>query len=1028
MNLSRPFIERPVATSVLVAALALFGWIAFQTLPVSDLPSVDFPTISVSANLPGANPETMASTVATPLERQFSQISGLDSMSSVSNTGSTRITLQFSLSRDIDTAAQDVQTAIATAMRRLPDDIDTPTFRKINPADSPILFVALTAKTIPLPELDRFADSHIAQRLSKVAGVAQVVVFGSQKYALRIYLDPEAIAKRGLGLDRVVSAIQTANSNLPSGTLQGEGRTYTVKSSGQLGHAQQFNDLVLAYSNGMPVRLSDIGRAEDSVEDLNRQSWLNGNRSIVLAIYRQPGSNTVEIVQAIRATFPEIAAEAPPGVAIQVLNDRSEFIRDSIHEVNFTLMLAIILVVLVILLFLGNARATLITALILPASVLGTFTAMYLLGFSLNNLTLMALTLAVGFVVDDAIVVLENISRHMEMGKSRMQAALDGTKEIGFTVLSMTLSLAAVFLPIMFMQGILGRLFFEFAVTVGVAVLMSGVISLTLTPMLCSLFLKPRAEHSQAFGWFERAFEAWRTWYGTTLRWTMRHRGSMLAGSGAVLLLTVVLYESVQKGFIPRQDTGVIFGGSRAPEGVTFSDLSARQLQAADIIRQHPAVEAVMASAGQGGGGVSGSNIGRVIIRLKPRSERTASADDVIQALRPALRAVEGLRVLLNNPPAIQLGSLHSSNDYQLVLRANDLSALFDSAQVLETRLEELPMLQDVNSDLELRNPEIRVEILRDRAAALGVTAQQIETALYNAYGERQVSTLYGATDQYPVILQLDRRFQSDINALRLLSIQSATGQMIPLEAVATLGRTVGPVSVSHYGQLPSAVLSFSLAPGTSIGDATDRVRRIAEQVLPAGVTTTFAGSAKQFEDAFRTLPLLLGITILVIYMLLAVLYEHYGHPLTILTALPFAGFGALLMLLVFRQELNIFSFVGLILLVGLVKKNGIMMVDFALQLQRERGLAPQEAIVEASIIRFRPIMMTTAAAIVATLPIALGWGAGAEARRPLGIAVVGGLFFSQILTLYATPTFYVSMERVTAWVRRSHNRPATGH
>jgi HAE1 family hydrophobic/amphiphilic exporter-1 len=778
----------------------------------------------------------------------------------------------------------------------------------------------------------------------------------------------------------------------------------------------------------MPVRLSDIGRAEDSVEDLNRQSWLNGDRAIVLAIYRQPGSNTVEIVRAIRGVFPEITAEAPPGVAIQVLNDRSEFIRDSIHEVNLTLVLAIILVVLVILLFLGNARATLITALILPTSVLGTFTAMYLLGFSLNNLSLMALTLAVGFVVDDAIVVLENISRHLEMGKGRMQAALDGTREIGFTVLSMTLSLAAVFLPILFMQGILGRLFFEFAVTVGVAVLMSGVISLTLTPMLCSLFLKPRADHGQAFAWFERLFETWRTWYGTTLRWTMRHRGVMLAGSGGVLILTVALYESVQKGFIPRQDTGVIFGNTRAPEGVTFSDLADRQRQAADIIRRHPAVETVMASAGQGGGGVTGSNIGRVIIRLKPRSERTASADDVIQELRPALRAVEGLRVVLQNPPAIRLGGLISSSDYQLVLQGNELSSLFRPAQALETRLEELPILQDVNSDLELRNPEIRVEILRDRAAALGVTAQQIETALYNAYGERQVSTLYGATDQYGVILQLDRRFQSDINALRLLSIQSDSGQMIPLEAVATLRRGVGPVSVGHFGQLPAVVLSFNLAPGVSIGDATDRVRDVAERELPAGITTTFAGSAKEFEDAFRTLPLLLGITILVIYMLLAVLYEHYGHPLTILTALPFAGFGALLTLLVFRQELNIFSFVGLILLVGLVKKNGIMMVDFALQLQRERGLSAQEAIVEASLIRFRPIMMTTAAAIVATLPIALGWGAGAEARRPLGIAVVGGLLFSQILTLYVTPTFYVSMDRITALFRRSKHAPATGN
>jgi HAE1 family hydrophobic/amphiphilic exporter-1 len=1028
VNLSRPFIERPVATSVLMTALGLFGWIAFQTLPVSDLPSVDFPTISVNANLPGANPETMAATVATPLERQFSQISGLDSMSSVSSTGATRITLQFTLSRDIDGASQDVQTAIATAMRRLPDGIDAPTFRKVNPADSPILFLALTAKTIPLPELDRFADSHIAQRLSKVTGVAQVVVFGSQKYAVRIYLDPEAIAQRGLGLDRVVSAIQGANSNLPSGTLQGAGRTYTVKSSARLGQAQQFNDLVVAYSNGMPVRLSDIGRAEDSVEDLQRQSWLNGDRSIVLAVYRQPGSNTVEIVRTIRALFPEISREAPPGVAIHVLNDRSEFIRDSIHEVNFTLVVAIILVVLVILLFLGNARATLITALILPTSVFGTFAVMYLLGFSLNNLSLMALTLSVGFVVDDAIVVLENISRHMEMGKSRMQAALDGTKEIGFTVLSMTLSLAAVFIPIMFMQGILGRLFFEFAITVGVAVLVSGVISLTLTPMLCSQFLKPRTEHGQALAWFDHHFETWRTWYGTTLRWTMRHRGLMLAGSGGVLLLTVALYESVQKGFIPRQDTGVVFGNTRAPEGVTFADLTARQQRAAEIIRQHPAVEAVMASAGQGGGGVTGGNIGRVIIRLKPRADRSLSADEVIQELRPALRAVEGLRVVLQNPPAIRIGGMISASDYQLVLQANELADLFAPARALETRLEQRPMFQDVNSDLEVRNPEIQVDILRDRAAALGLTAQQIESALYNAYGERQISTLYGSTDQYPVILQLDRRFQSDVNALRLLSIQSNTGQMVPLEAVATLRRSVGPVSVGHYGQLPSVVLSFNLAPGVSIGEATDTVKRVAAEELPAGVTAAFAGSAKEFEDAFRTLPLLLGITILVIYMLLAVLYEHYGHPLTILTALPFAGFGALLMLLVFGQELNIFSFVGLILLVGLVKKNGIMMVDFALQLQRERGLAPQEAIIQASVVRFRPIMMTTAAAIVATLPIALGWGAGAEARRPLGIAVVGGLLFSQILTLYVTPTFYASMERVAALFRRSKQAPAAGH
>ena len=1028
MNLSRIFIERPIATSILVAAIVIFGAIAFRSLPVNDLPNVDFPTISVTADLPGANPEVMASTVATPLERQFSQIAGVDTMNSVNTTGRTRITLQFSLERDIDSAAQDVQTAISQAIRRLPDGMDPPTLRKVNPADAPIMFLAVKAQTLPMQALDEFADSHIAQRLSMINGVAQIVVFGSQKYAVRVYLDPEAMSKRGLGLDKVVSAIQNANSNLPSGVLQGAARNFTVKSSGKLERAQSFNGLIVAYSDGMPVRLSDIGRAEDSVENTKIRARLNDERAIQLAVYRQPGANTVEVVKNIRALFPAIEREAPPGVRIIVVNDRSEFIQNSINEVKLHLGLSIFLVVMVILVFLRNATSTMITALILPTSLIGTFAAMYMLGFSLNNLSLMAIILSVGFVVDDAIVVLENITRHMEMGKDRMRAALDGAQEIGFTVMSMTISLAAVFIPILFMQGMLGRLFREFAVTVGVAVLISGVVALSMTPMLCSLMLKPTHEHGRTYLLLERVFDATRDFYRTTLTWTIRHRGLMLVGSVAFLVLTGVLYKMVPQGFIPRQDAGVFFGNALAPEGTPFVELERRIRRVSAIVQKNPNVEAVMATAGQGTGGVVGDNIARIIVRLKPRSERELNADQVIQELRRSFSGgAQGLRVFMNNPPAINVGGLISTSDYQLVVQGTDLRTLYGPAQDLEARLRESRVLQDVNTSLELRNPEIRIDILRDRAAALGVSPQQVETALYNAYGGRRISTLYGATDQYSVLLELDPRFQRDINALRSLYVQSSSGQMVPVNAVADIAMNVGPVSVNHYGQLPSVVLSFNLVPGVSIGDAVSQVQEIAREVLPSGITSTFAGSAKAFEEAFRTLPVLLLVTILVIYMVLAILYEHYGHPITILTALPFAGFGALLMLMLFGKELNVFSFVGIILLVGLVKKNGIMMVDFALQLQREKGLLPAEAIVEACVIRFRPIMMTTMAAIFATLPLALGTGTGSETRQPLGIAVVGGLLFSQLLTLYVTPTFYVSMEHLVGFFRRRKAVPAIG-
>ncbi len=1021
MNLSKIFIDRPVSTTVLVTAIILFGIVAFKSLPVNDLPNVDFPTIQVTAELQGANPEVMASTVATPLERQFSQIAGVTSMNSSNTTGRTRITLQFSLERQIDAASQDVQTAISQAMRRLPNGIDPPTLRKVNPSDNAILILSLSAKTLPMTRLDEFADSHIAQRLSTVNGVAQVVVFGSQKFAVRVFLNPEALSKRGLGLERIVSAIQNANSNLPSGVLQGTVRNFTVKSSGKLERAQNFNDLIVAYQDGMPVRLSDVGHAEDSVENLRVKSWLNDDRSIILAIYRQPGANTIQVVKDIRKEFPAIEREAPPGVSFSVINDRSEFIQSSIDEVTFHLLLAIVLVVLVILVFLRNAIATLITTLILPTSVIGTFAVMYVLGFSLNNLSMMAIILAVGFVVDDAIVVLENITRHMEMGKDRMRASLEGAKEIGFTVLSMTISLTAVFIPILFMEGMLGRLFREFVVTVGVAVLISGVVSLSMTPMMCSLMLKTTHEHGRAYQFFERIFDASRDFYGSTLRWTIQRPMLMVAGSVLFLILTGVIYKMVPQGFIPRQDTGVFFGNVIAPEGVTFAELERRLMQVSSIIQKHPDVEAVTATAGQGTGGVVGDNVGRVIVRLKPRSERKLGADQIIQELRRSFAGgAQGLRVFMNNPPTINIGGLIGNADFQMVVQGNDLRTLYGPAQELEARLRESSnVFRDVSTNLQLRNPEIQINILRDRAAVLGVSPQQIESTLYNAYGGRNISTLYGATDQYNVLLELDKRFQRDINALRSLYVQSNSGKMVPISAVADINMGVGPVSVTHYGQLSSVVLSFNVAPGISIGDAVAQAQDLARETLPSGVSATLAGSAKAFEEAFSTLPLLLLITILVIYMVLAILYEHYGHPITILTALPFAGFGALLMLLMFRQELNVFSFVGIILLVGLVKKNGIMMVDFALQLQREKGLSATEAIVEASIVRFRPIMMTTMAAIFATLPLAFGTGTGSEMRQPLGIAVVGGLVFSQMLTLYVTPTFYVIMDHVAAYFRR---------
>ncbi len=1009
MNVSHVFIQRPVASSVLFVSILFFGWLGFRTLPVNDLPSVDFPTISVTAQLPGASPEVMGNTVALPLERELSRIPGVDEMTSTSTTGNTRIVLTFSLTRDIDSAAQDVQIAISQAIRRLPSDMDPPGLRKINPSDSPVLTLALSGKNVPMSDLDRFADAHVAQQFSTVNGVAQVQVFGSQKYAVRIFVDPNALANRGLGMDKVVSAIQNANANLPSGGLQGTARSYTVKSNGGLSRAADFNPLVVAYKDGNPVRLSDIGHAEDGVENQYVRSWYNGDRALILAVFRQPGSNTVDVVKQLREMMPEIQKDLPAGATLSVISDRSEFIRESIDDVNFTLLLSVALVVGVIMLFLRNMRATLVTALVLPGSVLGTFAVMHLTGFSLNNLSLMAITLAVAFVVDDAIVILENITRHMEMGKSRIQASLEGAREISPTILTMAISLTVVFVPIMFMQGMIGRLFREFAVTVVVMVLISGVLSLTITPMLCSKILKPTEHEGWLFRWSGRIFDATRDFYVAGLRWMLRFRGFILLISVVVLFAMGGLYQMVQKGFIPRQDTGTFSGNTRAREGTPFAAMVDAQKAIAEVVQKNPNVEATMSTAGQGTAGDNGPTVGRLIVQLKPRDQRKASADEVIQQIRRQAAGVN-LQVFLSNPPAIRMGGGGGTADWVYTLQGTDLKQLYGPAQQLEARLRALPILTDVASNLQLRNPEIQLNILRDRAAALGVSSQQIELALYNAFGGRRVSMLVGAADQYQVLFQVDQVYQNDINSMQSIYIQSPSGAMVPLSAVAEIKGGVGPVSVAHYGQLPAVMVSFNLAPGVSVGDAVAAIQDISREILPASVSGSFSGSAKAFQETFSTLPMLLLVTVLLIYIILAILYEHYGYPFAILTVLPFAGFGALLTLLIFGQELNIFSFVGIILLIGLVKKNGIIMIDFALQMQRERGMDPLNAIIEACTVRFRPIMMTTMAAVFATLPIAMGYGAGAETRQPLGIAVVGGLIFSQFLTLFVTPAFFVSI------------------
>ncbi len=1018
MNFSEAFIRRPIATSLLMAAIALFGTVAYQSLPVSDLPNVDFPTLLVTAALPGASPDTMASAVATPLENQFSTIAGIVAMTSVNSLGSTQVTLEFDLNRSLDGAAVDVQAAITQASKLLPQGMPTPpTFTKVNPADQPVLYVALTSKMVPLYTLDEYAETRLAQRISMISGVAQVQVLGAQKYAVHVQMDPHALAAHQVGINEIEGALKNWNVNLPTGQITGPQRSFTLQASGQLTSAEQYKSLVVAYRNGNPVRLQELGTLLDGVEDDKTASWFytpdSVERSVVLAIQRQPGTNTIEVTDNVKKLLPAFKGELPPSVETNILYDRSDTIRESYQDVEFTMLLTLGLVITVIFLFLRNISATVIPSLALPFSIIGTFAVMYLMKYSLDNLSMMALILSVGFVVDDAIVMLENIFRHMEMGKKPLAASLVGSQEIGFTIVSMTLSLAAVFIPVLFMGGILGRLFREFAVTICVAILISGVVSVTLTPMLCSRFLKA-PEHGKE-SWFyrvtERMFQAILNAYDQSLQVVLRHRFATMMVGTLVLAGTAYLFVKIPKGFIPDQDTDQLSVITEAAQGTSFYQMSDYQKEVAKIVQANPNVAALMSTVGgTGAATLGGPNFGELVVRLKPRSQRTKLVNEIIDDLRPQLAEVPGLKVYPQNPPTIRIGGQVSKSLYQISLVSPNKKELYESSDKLVEALKSVDGLDDLTSDLAVSSPQIDVDIDRDKAASLNINASSIENAFYDAYGPRWISTIFSSTNQYKVLLELEHQYQADPKALSLLYFKSTSNLLIPLDTLAKVKQDVGPQSINHYGQLPAVTLSFNLKPGYALGDVVAKVGDVAKETLPPTISVSFQGAAKAFESSLGNLMVLLVVAILVVYIVLGILYESYIHPITILSGLPSAGFGALVTLFLFHMDLNIYAFVGLIMLIGIVEKNAIMQIDFALEVERNQGLPPVKAIYEGCLIRFRPIIMTTMAAMLGAVPIALGYGAGGEARQPLGLVVVGGLMFSQLVTLYLTPVFYTYM------------------
>ena len=1020
MNISRRFIRYPVMTTLLMVALLIFGSIGYTSLPVSELPNVDFPTIQVYASLAGADPETIAATIAGPLENAFSMIPGIDSMTSSSVQGSATITIQFALDRNIDAAGTDVQAAISSALSKLPKTmVNPPTFQKVNPTDDPVLFLVMSSKTLPLTIVDEYADTLLARQLSQVSGVAQVDVFGAAQYAVRIQADPAALVARGIGIDKLAAGIQNSSVDQATGATNGPSDAQIIQTHGQLENAAGFRNQIIAYSHGAPVRLGDVAHVIDSVNNVRQGNWYRGQRAITIAIMRQPGSNTIQVVDNVKKVLPQFEASLPPGIKLSIRHDRSETIRASIDDVQETLLVAAALVVAVIFLFLRKLSATVIPSVTLPIAVIGTFAGMSVAGFSLDNLSLMALTLSVGFVVDDAIVMLENIVRHIEQGEAPRHAAMKGSAEIAFTILSMTVSLIAVFIPLVFMGGIVGRLLHEFAVTIMLAILVSGIVSVTLTPMLCARVLKDerRQNHNAFYRWSERSFGALQNAYGHSLRWSMAHKRIILALFAISIAASVALFDLMPEDFLPADDIGMLFVSIQAANGTSYERMVNYGTRVADIFNADPNVAGAMLRIGSNGAGANGANIS---VMLKPLSERALSAEDVARELRRKVANITGVNVFVQNPPAIRIGGRSSRSTYQYTLQGMDIAQLQSVSDRLTRKLQTMPGFVGVNSDFDASTPSVSVKIDRDRAATLGVTPAQIETAMGYAFGGEQVTLIYGSTNQYQVILELEPRYQRNTASLKTLYVTASNGTLVPLSAVTTINQSMIPLSVNHSGGVPAVTISFDLAAGYSLSDAVNGIQQASAGIhLPPTIKGSFQGTAGAFQQSTQNMGILLVMATVVVYIILGILYESFIHPLTILSGLPSAAVGALLTLWIVGLPITLYAFVGMIMLIGIVKKNAIMMIDFALQKQRENARTGAEhAIIEAALIRFRPIMMTTMAAMMGTLPIALGTGMGADSRRPLGLCVAGGLLLSQLLTLYITPVIYTYLDRIGLYFR----------